>query len=107
LTAVSPGTVEPPTNVAAVLGSCSNARWMSVTVSWTASPSRGVSGYLIVAFRNDGSVLLVAQAAATDTSVNTTVDKLASGSTTVTFTVTTQTTYGWTAESVRTGSLTC
>ena len=104
---VSTGVVAPPTNVAAVLGSCSNGRWMSVTVSWTASSSPGISGYRVDAHRNDGSTITVAQTAATTTSANTTVDKLSSGSTTVAFTVATLTTYGWTADSLSSGQLTC
>lgn len=106
-TTVTTGTVAPPTNVTAVLGSCANNRWMAITVSWTGSPSRGVSGYAVHAHRNDGSTEEVGQTTADVTSISTTVDKLSTGATTVTFTVTTQTTYGWTADSTSSGPLTC
>lgn len=104
---VSTAVVAPPTGVTATLGSCSNARYMSETVSWTASTSRGVSGYRVDAHRSDGSTLTVKQVGPTETSASTTVDKLASGPTAATFTVVTLTTYGWTAESSSSGSLTC
>ena len=100
-------TIAPPTNIAALLNSCSNARWMSVTVSWTASPSSRVSGYSINAYRSDGSVTTVAQTDAATTAATVTVDKLSTGATTVVFTVTTMTDVGWTAESVRSGPLSC
>ena len=102
---VSTETVAPPTDVTAVVGSCSNGRWRSITVSWNPSASRGVSGYRVDAHRDDGSTVTVEETSATSTT--TTLDKLSPGSTTVTFTVRTLTTYGWTAESAPTGSLTC
>ncbi|MGZ4537540.1 MAG: hypothetical protein ACXVX8_04880 [Blastococcus sp.] len=104
---VSTGTVTAPSTVTALLASCSNARWMSVTVSWDASASRGVSGYTVRAYRSDGQVTIVAQTDATTTTADTTVDKLSIGSTSVTFAVTTLTSYGWTAESPRSGQMTC
>lgn len=106
-TSITTRTVVPATNVSAVLSSCSNTRWMNITVSWTGSPTAGVTGYLVNAHRNDGSTMTVAQTPADTTSASTTVDKLSSGATTVTFTVITQTSYGWTSESASSGSLTC
>lgn len=104
---VTTGTVHPATNVSAVLSSCSNARWMAITVTWTRSSTPGVTGYLVDAHRADGSTTTVARASADVTSAGTTVDKLSSGATTVTFTVVAQTSYGWTAESATSGPLTC
>jgi hypothetical protein len=66
-----------------------------------------VSGYTVKAFRSDGQVAVVAQTGATTTTADTTVDKLSTGSTSVTFTVTTLTSYGWAAESARSGQMTC
>lgn len=105
--ALTTAVVQPPTNVAGVLASCSNGRWMSVTVSWELSTSARVSGYVVKAYRNDGQVSTVAQTNGSATSANTTVDKLGAGSTSVTFTVTTQTAYGWTAESTQSAQMTC
>ena len=99
-------TVQPATGVSATLGSCSNGRWMDVTVSWTASPNARLTGYTVEAHRNDGSTQTVATVSPSTTSVTTTVDKLSSGSTTVTFTVTAQES-GWTAVSQSSGALTC
>ena len=106
-TSITTRTVDPVTNVAAVLSSCANKRWMNITVSWTGSPTDGVTGYLVDAHRNDGSTMTVAQTSAGTTSATTTVDKLSAGATTVTFTVITRTSYGWTAESSSSGPLTC
>jgi hypothetical protein len=80
---------------------------MSVAVSWDDSTSPTVSGYAVKAYRSDGQVTTVAQFVDTTTTADTTVDKLSSGSTSVTFTVTTLTSYGWTAESSRSGQMTC
>jgi hypothetical protein len=104
---IATGSVVPPSNVAAVLGSCSNGRWMSVTVSWAASTTAGVSGCSVLAHRSDGSTTTAVTTSASTTSAGTTVDKLSSGSTTVVFTVVTQTRYGWTAESPSSGPVTC
>jgi uncharacterized protein (DUF58 family) len=104
---VATAVVQSPTNVKAELASCSNARWMSVTVSWQPSTSARVSGYLVKAYRNDGQVATVGQTDGAATSANTTVDKLAAGSTSVTFTVTTLSDYGWTAESTQSAQMTC
>ena len=104
---VSTATVQSPTDVNAVLASCSNGRWMSVRVSWSPSTSARISSYLVKAYRNDGQVSTVAQTSATTTSADTTVDKLSAGSTSATFTVTTLTDYGWTAESARSAQMTC
>ena len=104
---VTTAVVQPPTNVAAVLASCSNGRWMSVTVSWQPSTSARVSGYVVKAYRNDGQVTTVGQTDGAATSANTTVDKLGAGSTSVTFSVTTLTDYGWTAESTQSAQMTC
>jgi hypothetical protein len=106
-TRISTATIEAPTNVAALLNSCSNARWMSVTVSWTPSPTSRISGYSITAYRSGGSVTTVAQTDAATTSATVTVDKLSTGATTVVFTVTTMTAAGWTAESAQSGPLAC
>jgi hypothetical protein len=104
---VTTAVVQSPTNVKAELASCSNARWMSVTVSWQPSSSARVSGYQVKAYRNDGQVTTVGQIDGAATSANTTVDKLGAGSTSVTFTVTTLTDYGWTAESTQSAQMTC
>lgn len=106
-TTISTGSVDAPSGVNAVLASCSNGRWMSVTVSWSPSASPGVTGYAVTAYRSDGQVTTVAQTDAATTTANTTVDKLSAGSTSVAFTVTTLTSYGWTAESARSGQMTC
>jgi hypothetical protein len=103
---VATATVQPPMNVSAQLGSCSNGRWMSVTVTWDPSSSSRISGYTVRAYRSDGQASIVATTDSSTTSVTTTVDKLSTGSTTVTFTVTAQVS-GWTAESLPSGPLTC
>lgn len=106
-TTISTATIDAPTNVTALLSSCSNGRWMSVTVSWTPSTFNRVTGYSVTAYRSDGSVASVASTDAVTTSAAVTVDKLSSGATTVVFTVTATTGSSWTAESVKSGSLTC
>jgi hypothetical protein len=79
---------------------------LSVTVSWTASGSRGVNGYLANAHLVDGSVFPMAQTAANVLTTSATVDadylvyqpRLS---------ITTLTTYGWTANTAQTPVLSC
>jgi hypothetical protein len=79
---------------------------LSVTVSWTASGSRGVSGYLVNAYLVDGTVYPMAQtaAAALSTSGAVDADYLAYQPR---LSVTTLTAYGWTATTAQTPVLTC
>ena len=79
---------------------------LAVTASWTASASRGVNGYLVNAHLADGTVYAMAQTAAGTLSTSSTVDadnlvyqpRLS---------VTTLTTYGWTAQSAISGYISC
>ena len=79
---------------------------LAVTASWTASASRGVNGYLVNAHLADGTVYAMAQTAAGTLSTSSTVDadnlvyqpRLS---------VTTLTSYGWTARSALTGYISC
>ena len=79
---------------------------IAVTASWTASASRGVNGYLINAHLSDGTVYAMAQTAPGTLSTSQTVDadnlvyqpRLS---------VTTLTSYGWTAQSALTGYVSC
>jgi hypothetical protein len=79
---------------------------LSVTASWAASGSRGVSGYLVTAHLNDGSTYQMAQTIPSVLTTGTTVDadylsfqpRLS---------VTTLTNYGWTATTAQTPVLSC
>jgi hypothetical protein len=79
---------------------------LTVTASWTASASRGVNGYLVNAHLSDGTVYAMTQTAAGTRSTSQTVDadNLAYQPR---LSVTTLTTYGWTARSALTGYITC
>ena len=79
---------------------------LTVSASWTASGSRGVNGYLVNAHLSDGTVYTMAQTAAGTLSTSQTVDadNLAYQPR---LSVTTLTSYGWTAQSALTGYVTC
>ena len=79
---------------------------LSVSVSWPASGSRGVSGYLVNAHLSDGSTFLMAQNAAGTLSTSQVVDadNLAYQPR---LSVTTLTSYGWTAQSAISGYISC
>lgn len=79
---------------------------LSVTASWTASASRGVNGYLVNAYLNDGTVYPMAQTGVGVLSTSASVD---AGylSYQPRLTVTTLTSYGWTATSAQTAVVTC
>ena len=79
---------------------------LTVTASWPASASRGVNGYLVNAHLSDGTVYPMAQTTAGVLSTSSTVDadNLAYQPR---LSVTTLTTYGWTAQSAPTGYISC
>jgi hypothetical protein len=111
-------TVAAPTGLATAGTNCTTSwyygygGWYSSTtlhakLSWRASTTpRGVTGYRVTAWFADGSSYLVGDVGATPTSVSMEVDgSYANQGTRVT--VTTLTSYGWTAESVKSGAITC
>ncbi len=79
---------------------------LSVTLSWAASPSRGVSGYVVSARLGNGSVsqLLTTNSYTTSVTQVQDADVLAYSPSLL---VTTQTSYRWTAESAPTRMLSC
>ena len=79
---------------------------LHVTASWSASASRGVSGYLVNAHLSDGSVVPMAQngPGALSTSQTVDADNLAYQPR---LSVTTLTSYGWTAQSAISGYISC
>ena len=78
----------------------------SLPASWTASASRGLSGYLVKAHLNDGTVYPMAQTVAGTLSTSQSVD---AGNLVYQprLSVTTLTSYGWTAQSALTGYVSC
>lgn len=99
-------TVAAPTALTVETPGCT-ARWVDVTVSWSASTTAKVTGYLVTAHRSDGIVQTIAQTDAATTRLRNTADKFDLMGYSTTFTVTTKTSYGWTKESVKSGAITC
>jgi hypothetical protein len=102
-----------PTNLSTAGTKCTTSwnGWTWVTtlnakVSWTASPSRGVSGYVVTAVFSDGTKYPVAQVGATTTSLTGNYDA-SYASQNIRVTVTTLTSYGWTEESAQSGVIKC
>jgi hypothetical protein len=78
---------------------------LHVTLTWAASPSRGVSGYTVQAHLGAyNQVTPIFATTATSISAVEDADQLALRPSLI---VTTNTTYGWTADSVRTAVLSC
>jgi hypothetical protein len=102
-TTIATATVAPPTNVVGALA-CAKTSTMSAT--WTKSTSTRVTGYLVTVYFGDGTFQTV-QMAATATSWSATIQEYYVTAYSVAFSVTTQTDYGWTAESTRTGTFQC
>ena len=75
-------------------------------LSWAASPTRGVSGYLVIAVFSDGSTYPVTQVAAPATSVTGDYDAYYATQN-VRVVVMTLTSYGWTATSSLSGVIKC
>jgi hypothetical protein len=89
------------------VGSNNSARTTAgVDLAWTASPSRGVSGYRITAYFSGGPAVEMGRVGAGTTTFSGqyTADGLAG---TVAFSVTTLTSYGWTEESAQSGVIKC
>ena len=79
---------------------------LQAKVSWTASTTRGVSGYLVTAVFSDGTRYPVAQVGATTTSLTGDYDSYYATQN-IRVVVTTLTSYGWTGESQPSGVIKC
>jgi hypothetical protein len=98
-TSIATGTVSAPTDVTVVRSSCSNGRWIEVTITCRASSTPRISGYAVTAYWADGQVAQLGTTGSGITSLVTTFDK--HEGVPVACTVTTTTSYGWSAESLR------
>ena len=104
-TTVGTGTVAAPSALS-ITSRC-QGWWYQFDLSWPASTTtRGVTGYLVLAYLNTGTIYQVAQTDAATRSVSMTVDQSNLGLQ-PRVTVTTLTSYGWTAETPRSAVLTC
>ena len=100
-TGVATGSVTPPGDVRAT-ASCGD--WVSLaTVSWRDNPTRGVDGYTITARRDNGATSVWREVGGSSTSAT---SLLFNGSG-YTFTVTADTSSGWTAQSVASNRIAC
>jgi hypothetical protein len=102
-TTINTVVVAAPTNVVGGLA-CAPTSTMSLT--WTASTSPRVSGYLVSVYFSDGFVQTV-QLASTATSWSKTIAEYNVTVYSIQYSVTTQTSYGWVKESARTASFQC
>jgi hypothetical protein len=103
-TQIVAGTVAPPT---AVTGSLTCGRSSAtLAVNWTASTAAKISGYTVSVIYSDGYVQTV-DVAATATTWSKAAPVINYQTYSIRYTVTTLTTYGWTAESASTGWFQC
>jgi hypothetical protein len=104
-TTISTATVAPPGNFSART-SCrgSNA---TVTLSWTLSPSARVSAYRVRAHFGGGAYQDQPTVGPTTNSWSGTTDVFYVNNYTMTFTVWTETAYGWSAETAHTPRIVC
>jgi hypothetical protein len=79
---------------------------LQAKVSWTASTTRGVSGYRVTALFSDGTSYPVAQVGAATTSLTGEYDSYYATQN-IRVVVTTLTSYGWTGESQPSGVIKC
>jgi hypothetical protein len=80
--------------------------WYNATISWPASPTRGVSGYRVIAHLNNGQSVVMGEVSATNRTVSARVDR-AYLNYQPRVSVVTLTGYGWTAETARSAVLSC
>ena len=102
-TTISTLVVAAPTNV---VGSLACAKTSTMAATWTASTSPGISGYLVTVYFSDGFIQTV-QLGATATSWSASISEYNVTVASVRYSVTTQTSVGWTAESPRVGPFQC
>ncbi len=104
---VSTITVLPPGPVSTAGSVCSSGT-LQLELAWTKSPTTRISGYRVRMYTNTGINWNLGTVGAGQTGYDAAVSVRVNGKpTTYQFTVTTTTTYGWTAESDRTGAITC
>jgi hypothetical protein len=104
-TTVTTATVVPPTNLTSRVKCVGSDA--AVTLNWNASTSTRVSGYLIRVHFGGGAYQDQTTLAATATSWTGTTPVFYVNNYTITFTVWTKTTYGWSAESAHTARILC
>ena len=103
-TQIATATVAPPTDVTGSL-TCGKSS-ATMAANWTLSTSSSVSGYLVTVHFDDGFVQNV-QMSATATSWSAPISLYQATAHAISYSVTTQTTYGWTTESTSTGWFQC
>jgi hypothetical protein len=106
-TAVATGTVAAPASVSVRTNNCHPVWGADVTVSWQSSTTaRGVIGYRVIGHVYTGASAVIGDTTAAATSLRFSFDQYYLQFQ-PRFTVMTLTSYGWTAESVQTGIVTC
>ena len=103
-TTIASTSVAAPANVVGKL-TCGHPN-ATMGATWTASGSRGVSGYMVSVYFSDGYVQTL-QLAPTATSWSYPISDYNVTAYSIQYSVTTQTTYGWTKESPRTVAFQC
>jgi hypothetical protein len=103
-TTVSTITVAAPSSVVGKL-TCGHPN-ATMSATWAASATKGVSGYVVSVYFNDGYVQTV-ELGPTATSWSAPISDYNVTAYSIQYTLTTKTTYGWTKESARTGSFQC
>jgi hypothetical protein len=101
-TSITTAAVAAPTNVVGKL-TCPSKGDATMSATWTASTSARVTGYLVNVIFSDGYVQS-SEVAANATSWSAPIPKYNVTAYSIEYSVTTQTAYGWTAESPKTGA---
>jgi|tagenome__1003787_1003787.scaffolds.fasta_scaffold20100906_1 hypothetical protein len=99
---VTTATVAAPATVSTAGSTCGST--FTVRLSWAASTTDRVTGYVVTVYRGDGTSGVVTTTGSRTTAFTGTY---ARGYQNYSFTVTARTAYGWTAESARTAPLYC
>jgi hypothetical protein len=103
-TTVNTTTVAAPTSVVGKL-TCGHPT-ATMAASWALSPTKGVSGYVVTVYFSDG-VTQAVQLLPTATSWSAPITDYYVTAYSIQYSLTTQTTYGWTKESPRTAAFQC
>jgi hypothetical protein len=99
VTTIATTTVQPPAGVSSEGSWCNNGV-LYANFSWAPSPTAGVSGYSVRTYQTDGSSKVFAETDAAGTAVTGIYPSHGQAATTA-ITVTTRTSYGWTADSAK------
>ncbi|MCU1670155.1 MAG: hypothetical protein JWP40_3082 [Blastococcus sp.] len=105
-TSITTVTVARPTSVSVSITRCHPVKGTNVTVTWVGSGTKGVTGYRVMAHLGNGQSIVMGETAAGTTTFDGNLS-VSSMDAQPRLSVIALTSYGWTAQSAKTGIIAC